>query len=311
MLNRPWNKLQCIMLWGILATTAASAYTQNLPEEMLQITVPLMVSQQDNMSHITLDINGRAIEFMLDTGSKTGLHLPRALIDDMGCALSLLPEKEKSTDIAGKTVENDVFIAKQLLINGMVFDNIRIVEFQPWGISIGSEEEPQPDLLETIVGMGLFTGKQVLVDYPRQRLTIALPGVDLRDEAYAWHEIPWKMTDEGLTLQFQQKDVDKHKYDLVLDTGASITMISSKRALNLQLESCQNAGIDLDMGATPCQAATLQASDLPQLSPITALVLDMDFGKFEQDGLVGFNLLEKHPVLIDLPAQKIWIGFLK
>lgn len=310
MQNRPWNKLKC-MLWGMLAVTIVPAYTQNLPEVTQQISIPLLVAQQDNMPYITLDINGRAAEFILDTGSKTGLHLPRAWIDEMGDALRLLPEKENSTDLAGKIVENDAFIAKQLLINGMVFDNIRIVEFQPWGLSMGSEGEPQPDLSETIVGMGLFTGKQVLIDYPRQRLTVALPGVDLRDEAYAWHEIPWNMTDEGLTLQFQQKGEDKHKYDLVLDTGASITMVSSKRALNLEQESCQDAGIDLDTGTTPCKVATLQASDLPQLLPIMALVLDMDFGKFEQDGLVGFNLLEKHPVLIDLPAQKIWIGFLK
>lgn len=310
MQNGYWFALRCAV-WCILAALIAPAYTQNLPEAMQQITVPLVVNQQDNMPHMMLDINGRSAEFILDTGSKTGLHLPSAWIEDMGGALRLLPEKEKSTDLAGKIVENDAYIAKQLLINGMVFDNIRVVEFQFWGLSIGSEGEPQPDLSETIVGMGLFTGKQVLIDYPRQRLTVALPGVNLRDEAYAWHEIPWNMTDEGLTLQFQQKGEDKHKYDLVLDTGASITMVSSKRALNLEQESCQDAGIDLDTGTTPCKVATLQASDLPQLLPIMALVLDMDFGKFEQDGLVGFNLLEKHPVLIDLPAQKIWIGFLK
>lgn len=304
----------CLILLPFIISLPTWAQTQDI------IVVPIKFDSL-RVPYLELDVNDRVAMFMLDTGSKNGMHLTRQWMNYLTPNLNLLPDKQQSTDLTGVHIENDKFIIRQMTINGMQFEQISGVELQPWGLFTGEKAADQPDYWdghgEMVVGLDLFANKQILINYTQQTLTIATPKIDLRPDASQWLALPWLMTDEGLTLQFKQSNAipnldydhdNEHHYSLVLDSGASISMLSSQSTTTLSQLDCSEVGLDVDTGMLPCKVAFLQLLDEPQTSPLLVLVLDLDFGGFAQNGLIGYNFLQQHPVLIDFASQKIWIS---
>ena len=259
-------------------------------------TVPIKFIQ--DIPHIELNINGQKATFLLDTGSSRGLHLTKDWMKKIN-NLHILPEKQGSTDLTGKIIFTEQFIIPQIDINGN--------ELQPWGLSLGIEDEADSLKHEMTIGLGLFKDKQFLLDYDKSTMTIAEPDVDLRNPLLKWQEIPFILDQEGLIVKLKQNN---KIYSFVLDTGASISMTSSKNITDLLTVPCSKAAIELDSDDHSCLASIFEVYGTP--APIKVSVLDIatfgeDISALGKDGLVGANFLQKHNILINMKSKKIWI----
>ena len=267
-------------------------------------TVPIKFIQ--DIPHVELNINGQKATFLLDTGSSRGLHLTKDWMEKID-NLHILPEKQGSTDITGKIIFTEQFIIPQININDMKFTDIEGNELQPWGLSLGNEDEVDPLKNEMTIGLGLFKDKQLLLDYAKNTMTVAESDVDLRSSLFKWQEIPFILDQEGLIIKLKQKD---KLYSFVLDTGASISVTSSKNNKGLLTISCAKAAINMDTGDHPCQVAIFNVYGTP--TPIKLSVLDLatfgeDISALGKAGLIGANFLQKHNMLINMKTKQVWI----
>lgn len=272
------------------------------------ITLPIIFDEY-NVPHVKLTVNGHTELFKLDTGTMTGIHLRRDWIDLLGPTLIPLDRRQEMTDVSGRHFSGKRFTIKALDINGMAFSNISAVELQPWGSRLSQMGNGTPPPIgndkEMVIGVGFFRGKQVLIDYPHAQLTIAQPGVPLRTPQTHWEEVPWHLSEQGLTLRYRQ---GQHKFTMVLDTGTTMSLITVRRPGTLQRFRCEQYRLHFNTGNVPCMAAKIQSRDISGHPQLLALTLDLEFSAIRYDGLLGANFFKQYPVLIDFAAQRLWIA---
>lgn len=107
---------------------------------------------------IDLEIENEKLSLMLDTGSSEGFHLKNDNIKKIFNNESLDVKNKvpyRYMDILGN--ENNVtsWTVDKLSISNVIFNNVKIVELQPWGLNIGEK------IIQTeVVGLGIFYEKK-------------------------------------------------------------------------------------------------------------------------------------------------------
>ncbi|MDX7988666.1 hypothetical protein FE392_15230 [Xenorhabdus sp. 12] len=259
----------------------------------------------------TIDIDGKQQEFMIDTGSSSGFHLSKAFMSKIS-GLVIDAEKERSTDITGKTFFNEKFSIPQISINGMIFKNIFGVSLTPWGasmtISDGINTQPgvEGNLPENmVIGLGLFKEKVVLIDYKTQKLSVAdhLQAFEI-NTTDGWVELPLNLSKEGIAVKVSQNA--KH-YNMVLDTGASISFFMKERlsgdAKHLSCQIVYDALTNKECVASVFKLDGAGDNDLT----INAILMGGEFKQLNFDGLIGYNFIKDHAILIDFLGKKLFI----
>lgn len=87
-------------------------------------------------------IDGKMHTLMLDTGSSTGLHFHERGLNELVSVSGLETtrlEDRRFIDISGNEIRLPVCNLNHLIISGIRFNNIEIVPFKPWGLSIGNK----------------------------------------------------------------------------------------------------------------------------------------------------------------------------
>lgn len=115
-------------------------------------------------------IAGKMHTLMLDTGSNTGLHFYERGLNELvsvsGLGATRL-EDRRFVDIPGNEIRVPVWNLKHLLISGIRFNDIEIVPFKPWGLSIGNKKP-----VNEVMRLGLFHDRRFMVDF-RKKQTVA------------------------------------------------------------------------------------------------------------------------------------------
>ncbi|WP_434524897.1 aspartyl protease family protein [Photorhabdus asymbiotica] len=248
-----------------------------------------------------LEIDGKTQDLMIDTGSTIGLHLSKNLMSKIS-GLVIEPEKARSTDLTGKIFLNDKFNIPQLSINGMMFKNVTGVSLTPWGMKlIGDNNLPS----SMVMGLDLFKGKVVLIDYKSRKLSVSdhLQELGVNVDK-GWIKLPLRLTKEGIAVKVSQ---NFKSYNMVLDTGASVSMFWKERLKSPPVNiSCQ--AVVKEMDNEGCVASTFQLDEMGvEGIKLNSVLVDGGFNQLDTDGLIGNNFFNKYAVLIDFPGKRLFI----
>jgi len=282
------------VLWATSSAEADEQIKKNL------IIIPIEFNSA-NLPIARMTIQNLSSEIMFDTGSSFGVHIPRDLVSKLS-GVKIHQGGEKTTDITGKVVTSDALRIPRLVLDGMEFRNVEGTTLNDWGASMGDDENV-PKL--ATVGLGLFKGKAVLIDYSAKTFTIGNDISEISRPMDKWISLPFRQSSEGLVVTVS---VDSSYYNLILDTGASISMLmSSKLKVKENLTSCR---ISLpDANFDDCYTASYKISSLPLNSVgINAIIYeDEGSGSFEFDGLIGNDFFAMFSVLIDFKNSQLFV----
>ena len=224
------NVFFLIVLFFSVISTALSSEICN------KIEIPLKLDKF-NIPYLTLIINKREYKALFDLGSSYSIHIPKKDIKYFP-QLKYTGDVEKTININGEINSNMLFYIPNMSIDCMSFENINGVDFQPWDVSIGSEEENEK-LHEVVIGRGLFKDKLITIDYIGKNLIVE----DYKNkfEIDDLFLFPFKDEEEGITISLKSK---YKNYLMSLDTGASESIfVSGKVDPKEKIEHC-----DFDLG---------------------------------------------------------------
>jgi len=183
-----------------------------------KIVLPLKFEQ--NIPVVTLHIDGRDLQFTLDTGASDALYLDPDIE-------SAIPEVTrtgkivKSFDMSGKVVENDEILIADLVVDGMHFGQMRGRMHTPWGITAeGSSGPPH----RSVIGLQFFENKKVLFDYSGGRIIIWSAETDIPADLDSWTILPFERAHEGVIVAMRSAT---RSYRLVLDSGVNQQRIAT------------------------------------------------------------------------------------
>ncbi|MHA7847471.1 pepsin/retropepsin-like aspartic protease family protein [Serratia sp. D1N4] len=277
---------------------SAISLAVNATEKVMHIPFQL----DDTSLPVTqVDIDGKRQTFSIDTGSSIALHLSKDLMAQLS-GLIIDPEKERTTDLTGKIFLNDRFHIPQLSINGMLFKDVKGVSLTPWGMVLIPNGHIPTSM---VIGLDLFKGKAVLIDYKGQNLSVAddvqALNVNVSD---GWLALPLQLTQEGIVVNVSQR---LQRYNMVLDTGASVSVFWKDRLKSSFTRlSCQTVMLEMDNKG--CEATEFKLDGLgTENIKLNAVLLDGAFEHMETDGLIGNNFFKNFVVLIDFPGQRLLI----
>ena len=296
--------------WPLFLALAAPALAQNAPD---QVTVPLVVINHRPYVDVTLkrpDGTTRTARLLLDTGGGSFI-IVEPLAHDLGLTWGK-PSREEGAELAELSTTPDARIGNVplRLDPERVLVEMGRTNFMP--AAAGA-------VAEGMIPGHVLAQYHVVFDYPARTLTVAKPGV-LKPLGGAV-EMPVKLQSGYPRTEIE---VDGQKHGMLLDTGASFTMVSTallgawgsahpdwKRYTGAYGDATTLGGQTLETMFVP--HLVWAGNDLPD-----AGVTSQRAGVFEQymsrmmaapiEGSLAGNVLEHFRVEIDYKNQKLYLS---
>ena len=225
---------------------------------------------------IDIGVDGQALRLYLDTGAR-GLHLPRAVAESIA-GLRLSGRKNTSVDLAGKLREDETFLIPELHMAGMTFHQVAGQYLSPWGLGRAEYELP-------VIGLDVLLSKNLVIDFPHQRLLLSDEPIDFEALYPAVHQLPFIRAEEGLVVAVQ---VGNRAWPYVLDTGASISI--TKASANLDASLLAPCEIPLPQGRCEAVAGHIDSGDLS--IPLQLIRMPLP-ERFKPMGIIGADLFSR------------------
>ncbi|AHN25198.1 hypothetical protein GAPWK_0621 [Gilliamella apicola] len=268
--------------------------------QSLEATWDLTFDNGYNLPSVTMDLQGEKTQFILDTGSKSALHLPMALINKIPNKTENA-EKMKLNDLTGDIKEVRSFIVDKLKLGSFIFNNVPVLEYKNWGLFIpidltkNNHEKKGTDVEKSVIGLGLFKDYVLTINYPENKITIS-DDIKVSDDLNKnWFSIPFYLNNYGLVINLFD---GLKNYKMILDTGAAVSIIKEKSlspfTSKLTVPENNFRYISLEMKGI--------ASD-----KVKAIIIDSLPDEFQSDGLLGTDFFSKNRVKIDFRNKKMWI----
>ncbi|WP_339544239.1 hypothetical protein [Pseudomonas sp. RA_35y_Pfl2_P32] len=250
---------------------------------------------------IDVRIDNRLHTLMLDTGSGEGMHLYKYNLDNL-VANPILQATEQPPrrlmDVSGGENKVSAWKISRLFISNIPFDNVEVVSFKPWGLSMGGDVP-----VNEVMGLGIFRERRVLMDFKNDRLQIL---ANLPFDIKKWSSYSIEQTASGLRVTASVGDAPLH---LIVDTAASHSLLFSDRLPSgLLFSGCRD--IEPEASNLDCQVTKIALTDREgktrdDLAVVThgATPQKLDF-----DGLLGMRFMRGHRVIIDMPERLLYIS---
>ncbi|CBY27644.1 TPA: hypothetical protein ACY3XX_001209 [Yersinia enterocolitica] len=294
------NKHTAAIIFALFfSVSSPTALGATVPEKVMHMP---FVWDDTATPIVRIEINGIWENFMIDTGALIALHL---FSDVIARLPGLIPEpgKHRTTDLTGKVFLNDKFYIPKLSINGMEFKNVKGISVNtPQGMMFSPDSIPPHSMM---IGLDLFKGKAVLIDYQKQRLSVAdntqTLGINIAD---GWISLPLRLTQEGVEIKVIK---NSKEYNMLLDTGATVSVFFKERLKSPFVSlSCQTVIKEMDHEG--CEASDFQLNEMGATEiGFNAVLLDGAFNQMDTDGLIGNNFLKKFAVVLDFPEKRLLI----
>jgi len=247
-----------------------------------------------NLPFVTINIEGKKVLLTLDTGSKKALHLPIDIIDKI-TNKSENSQKIRSIDLAGNVTESKSFIINELKLNSFVFKQVEVLEYKNWGLSFSSDDSNNENMKSPVIGLGLFDGYMLTINYPDRKIIISDETNVAADLDRTWIPVPFNLDNEGLAIYMS--DGIKN-YKMILDSGATMSIIKE--------QSLSREAIKIDDDESDYKFISLKVNNVAN-NNIEAVILDSFPAEFQSDGLVGCDFLSQNIVKIDFKNKQLWI----
>lgn len=246
---------------------------------------------------VDLRIENRLHTLMLDTGAGESLYLYRNNISVLEKNKKLRMTRQEPLrliDISGHKTYVNAWKVENLTISKTLFKEIKIIDFKPWGLSIGGE---QP--VTEVVGLGIIFNRIILMDFSNDRIDLldGLP-IDINN----WSSYAVDINSSGIKIPVTSGN---KKIKLILDTAASHSILfSDSLSEKKTYQGC--SVIDPNASDSDCRVAMVI---LPDNTVVNGIVTDgIPSGQLDFDGLLGMNFLRGHKVIVDYPGKKIYIS---
>jgi predicted aspartyl protease/Flp pilus assembly protein TadD len=272
--------------------------------------VPFLLGS-DRRPYISLKVNGRDANFVIDTGSGFTV-LSKESAKRLG--VSEVARGGKSQGLGGDGKFSIVYgLIRQLQLGDA---KIRMVPcfVRPFH---GGTERPLAERADGFIGLSILSHFLTQLDYKENRMrlqrdenrpaqAVVLPGVTT---------VPFRTTQNGL-ISVETKFDDTNIINAILDSGASSSVISAAAVERLKMHDLiikgQTASVVGAAGITEnvqmlfirnCKVADLQQNNL------RALVMDFnainETSGFEQSGILGGDFLRHFRVTIDFSRAQL------
>ena len=268
--------------------------------QSLEVTWDLTFDNGYNLPSVIMDFQDKKIPFILDTGSKSALHLPMALINKIPNKTEN-SEKLKFNDLTGDIKEVRSFIVDKLKLGSFIFNNVQVLEYKSWGLFISSDlnksnpEKKGIDAEKSVIGLGLFKDYVLNINYPENKITIS-DDIKISDDLNKnWFSIPFYLNNYGLVINLF--DGSKN-YEMILDTGAAVSIIKEK--------SLSPFSKKLTIPKYNFRYTALEMADLDSVK-VEAIIINSLPDVFEPDGILGSNFFRENIVKIDFKNKQMWI----
>ncbi|MDC9606357.1 hypothetical protein [Xenorhabdus griffiniae] len=254
-----------------------------------------------SVPYSTFIVDGQPVYAMVDTGSSMGFHLYEFQINKIK---GLKKENTyHSKDLTGKTQDNIKYLARSLNVNNMIFKDVIVTPFKQWGLLVYNKGK----LPNTpVVGLGAFKDRQITLDYISNTLTIADSFTGKKKKTpKGFTEFPFQISSEGMMFYVEQSG---HKYHVILDTGATVSIIWRERLKSYTPISCLSVNPQMDNKG--CEATMLtMKSTTGKSEQFSAVIVDGNFqhmGKI--DGIIGNSFLRNRKIIIDFKNKKVFVS---
>ena len=268
--------------------------------QSLEVTWELTFDNGNNLPTVTMDFQGKKTPFIFDTGAKSALHLPMALINKIPNKTENA-EKMKLNDLTGDIKEVRSFIVDKLKLGSFIFNNVPVLEYKNWGLFIpidltkSNHEKKGTDAEKSVIGLGLFKDYVLTINYPENKITIS-DDIKVSDDLNKnWFSIPFYLNNYGLVINLF--DGSKN-YEMILDTGASVSIIKE--------ESLSPSSSKISLPKYNVRYTPLEMTDAASVK-VEAIIIDSLPDKFKSDGIIGSNFFRTNIVKIDFRNKQMWV----
>ncbi len=244
--------------------------------------VPLTL--RDNFAVVVVEINGKHVPLVLDTGNSVSVSLTKEAMERSGAIP--LGDASKGMDVKGNLIESPRYKLARVQIGTAVFTDV-IAELDVHDPSYQATQVGQ----EGFLGTELLKGYNVMLDYPHRRMTLmstANPSADC----------------DGVAVPFSPAWKGEPATEVVPDAGRLVVWWDTGTPLSvLSRRYVQQTSWDV-------QQETVTSNKL--------LIGGVDFGPWPFEvwdvslppgfnGFIGYDFFASHIVCMDFPEKKLVI----
>ncbi|WP_322110909.1 aspartyl protease family protein [Steroidobacter gossypii] len=273
--------LVCLCIGGCGGDVSASHSASSTPTIT---SVPLIL--RDNSALVSIRIANSDVPVQLDTGNFTSVSLSQEILDRAGAqAIDGVSER---IDAQGNKVESPRFHIDRMQLGNVVFNNVNVQldvhapSYQPYQIG-----------QQGFLGTALLKGYRVIIDYPKQAMTLIPAQVPLKGTACQGTEVEFDEAWAGEPATLIETDLGT--LTVWWDTGAGGSALTKRFIEKAGRSDAQTVESSrLLIGGDDFGPWTFQVWE--------NLVLPPGF-----DGFIGDDFFSNHVVCMDFPAKRLLV----
>ena len=247
-------------------------------------------------------VNGKGpFPFVLDTGSGKTL-----VASQLATHLALNSVGSITAHGAGGRVSLSLAIAKSIAVGPVRVEGIEVGvtdELERIGAAVN-------DRIVGNIGFNFLSSLSFTLDYERRRLRWNLQPAAPLDGLLG---IPFRLAHPNKPLILVEARLNgRGPYSLVVDTGASASVLAPRAAGELGIESAPGTAITGGGGSVQIRMGRLSSLSVgpSQIDDLPIIVGDFMTGLSQVvgvslDGIIGFDFLRRHEVTIDYPNRRM------
>jgi len=254
--------------------------------------LPLALSACSDLPYLDVTIEGISYPFLLDLGSSIELSARKPIVEKIQKKRRL--GKTSWMGIKGNVYHSSLYELKTLKMGTSTFKNVRL------GMNVDGfilKDMKLHNLIETdqeilhqhpgSIGWPILEKTNLLLDWFNEKAYAVKEIGELKTNGYhidQWHKIPFELA-HGIIIEVATDFGIKR---LILDTGATYTMVHSSKSNTYHSQKFILGGVDF--GRTRID------------------MIKMPDAFRDIDGILGMNFLKQHIVYIDYKNKWLYLG---
>lgn len=274
------------------------------PEQ--QSTVPLSLLQ--NLPMVALEINGKAMRFVVDTGASSSVLLETSATRDLG----LNKVGELSISGAGEGFDSVAHVVDGVTIQvGTVqLEDLRFV-YIPFS-QIALFDHPDEVFFDGILGIDILKKFAVKFDYDEMSFHLAASDLPFATDDWYESELDFVGATPFIQLEVQYtKNASPVLMDLLVDTGSSgylALTVNPEKDITLPLSYVPGTGVGVT-GEITSRITTLENLEIGnrQMSSLPVSLTVSGGPEDSKDGVLGNQTLSRFNQVYDFENNRVWL----
>ena len=260
---------------------AQAAAGANTPDGTV---IPLRI--RENFPLVDVRIGDQKVTLLFDTGDSRGILLDQSVIDRAHARPT--GASSKVVDVKGNVIETPQYRIPRLQIGSIELNDL-VAELEVHHPSYMPDQYGQQGFL----GTGFLKPYQVVIDYPRGRLSLFKPGSSGAGAECRGTPVPFAGQWNGEPVT--EVETDLGRIVLWWDTGTPLSILTTRIA--------QPTGPEVKEGPVTSRRLWVGGKDFgPWTFEVVNLTLPPGF-----EGFLGHDFYAKHVVCMDFPNKKLLV----